>query len=132
MFNLDSVYDVGSSRTDIQADTPPLANLGRSVKKRMSWESIDPGLRLLGYIQGADQILNIRDTMAKHIVLNAINDLSGYRWINEIISADFYDHWRAFWPRSKANRPANGLANFAGGEGSHYWHGGNCFGNGCN
>lgn len=48
MFNLRLVCDVGSSRTDIQAHTPPLANLGRSVKKRMSLESIDLGLRLLG------------------------------------------------------------------------------------
>lgn len=48
MFNSDLVRDVCSSHTDIQADTPPLANLGRSVKKRMSLESIDLGLRLLG------------------------------------------------------------------------------------
>lgn len=48
MFNCNSNGKVTPLRTEIQAHTPPLANLGRSVKKRMSSESIDLGLRLLG------------------------------------------------------------------------------------
>ena len=46
-------------------------------------------LRLLSDLQGTNQIIYIREAMATHIVLDAVDDLSGYGRIHEIVRTDF-------------------------------------------
>ena len=50
MFNFGSDGKVATLRTEIQANTPPLAHLGRSEKKRLFAEGTDLGLGFLGYV----------------------------------------------------------------------------------
>ena len=46
-------------------------------------------LRLLSDLQGTDKILNIREAMATHVVLDSFDDLSGHGGIHEVVRTDF-------------------------------------------
>ena len=46
-------------------------------------------LRLLSDLQGTNQIIYIGEAMATHVVLDAVDDLSGHGGIHEVVRTDF-------------------------------------------